>query len=63
VLARKNELDETEELYDLPPHQRCAAHTMDLIAVNDSEAACNDAAYKKIFRCSMAKCTALWNKG
>ena len=46
----------------LPPHQRCGAHTMNLIAVKDTEAACADASYKKISRNALAKCAGLWNK-
>ncbi len=46
----------------LPPHQRCASHTLNLVAVHDSQVAESDAMYKKISRSAMAKCTALWNK-
>jgi hypothetical protein len=47
---------------DLPPHHRCAAHTLNLIATTDSECAELDSAYKKISRLTFAKCQALWNK-
>lgn len=53
--------DETTE-YILPPHHRCGAHTMNLIAVADSESANDDASYKKLSRSTFAKCSALWNK-
>ena len=46
----------------LPSHQRCGTHTMNLIAVHDTEAANKDAAYKKVSRSSLGKCSALWNK-
>ena len=52
----------TENLHSLPPHHRCGAHTMNLIAVHDGETACNDADYKKISRAALAKCSSLWNK-
>ena len=52
----------TENLHSLPPHHRCGAHTMNLIAVHDAETACNDADYKKISRAALVKCSALWNK-
>jgi hypothetical protein len=52
--------EETE--FTLPPHSRCGAHTMNLIAVNDAESANQDAIYKKIYRSTMVKCSALWNK-
>jgi hypothetical protein len=48
--------------YSLPTHQRCAAHTLNLVAVHDSEQACDDGNYKRLFRSVMAKCAALWNK-
>ena len=59
-------LSEGESLSDneylLPPHQRCACHTLNLIATTDAEKAEADAAYKKVFRSTFAKCHALWNK-
>ncbi len=51
-----------EEAFTLPPHHRCAAHTMNLIAVNDAETGNEDTNYKKLNRSTMAKCSALWNK-
>ena len=53
----------TEEAeFTLPPHHRCGAHTMNLVAVSDSDEANQDPSYKKIYRSTMAKCSALWNK-
>ena len=48
--------------YVLLPYQRCAAHTMNLIAVKDAESACRDGAYKKVSRAALGKCAGLWNK-
>ena len=47
---------------DLPPHYRCAAHTLNLIATTDADHAELDSAYKKLSRSTFAKCQALWNK-
>lgn len=45
-----------ENYFTLPPHQRCASHTLNLVAVKDSEKTIdNDASYKKIYRSTFAK--------
>lgn len=46
----------------LPPHQRCAAHTLNLIATVDIFAAENDGTYKRISRRVFGKCQSLFNK-
>ncbi len=47
----------------LPPHYRCAAHTLSLVATKDSEAALKPTTseYTKIFRSTFAKLQAVWN--
>lgn len=45
----------------LPEHLRCCSHTLNLVATTDAEKALNDNTYKKLYRQSMAKATALWN--
>jgi hypothetical protein len=53
---------ETKE-YSLPKHQRCASHTLHLIATKDADKAESvDAQYKKVSRSALAKCQGLWNK-
>ncbi|CAB4026702.1 transposase, partial [Paramuricea clavata] len=56
-------LDENSEHedYDLPSHQRCACHTLQLIATGDADQAEENATYKKFSRSAFAKCQALWN--
>ncbi|KAJ8349113.1 hypothetical protein SKAU_G00277020 [Synaphobranchus kaupii] len=46
----------------LPPHQRCASHTLNLIASKDLERALSQGATRKLFYSAMAKCSAIWNK-
>lgn len=46
----------------LPPHKRCACHTMNLIATKDAQDAESDPQFKKLYRSSTAKATAIWNK-
>ena len=47
----------------LPPHRRCASHTLNLISCNDVEKwLVSNPGTKAIYRSSTAKCTALWNK-
>jgi hypothetical protein len=53
---------EINDDFVLPPHQPCAAHTLNLVATHDSKDSENDAAYKKVSRSTMGKCSALWNK-
>lgn len=52
-----------EDYGRLPPHHRCASHTLNLIASTDSlEAEKLDAAYKRASRHVFSKCQALFNK-
>ncbi|XP_018956210.2 uncharacterized protein LOC109086182 [Cyprinus carpio] len=57
-------LDEDSGMeYQLPPHQRCACHLLNLVATTDASLAeaMNDT-YKRLFRATFAKCQAIWNK-
>lgn len=58
------EEQEHEELnFFLPPHHRCAAHTLHLIATTDlDEAASQQGVSRKVYRSAKAKCAAIWNK-
>ena len=54
--------DETDhsDLY-LPSHNRCAAHTLNLIGTTDAEKALADKAYSRIHHGSFGRCQSLWN--
>uniref|UniRef100_T1IRT9 HAT C-terminal dimerisation domain-containing protein n=1 Tax=Strigamia maritima TaxID=126957 RepID=T1IRT9_STRMM len=55
--------DEESSNYYLPPHFRCAAHTMNLIATKDADKSLQaNTRYKKYLRSGFAKATVLWNK-
>ena len=43
-------------------HHRCAAHTLNLVASEDSLEALNDPDYKRVSRRASGKLQALWNK-
>uniref|UniRef100_I3JQD7 HAT C-terminal dimerisation domain-containing protein n=1 Tax=Oreochromis niloticus TaxID=8128 RepID=I3JQD7_ORENI len=55
--------DNTGLEYQLPRHQKCACHLLNLISTVDATAAeaTNDI-YKRLSRSAFAKCHALWNK-
>lgn len=47
----------------LPKHERCAAHTLNLVATSDAGKALNNCStYKKHYRSAFAKAQQLWNK-
>ncbi|KAE9525093.1 hypothetical protein AGLY_014507, partial [Aphis glycines] len=48
--------------YSLPPHHRCASHTLNLVATRDSEKALSDVMYKRQMRSTFAKMQGLWKK-
>ena len=55
--------DESDGQLSLPPHHRCASHTINLISTNDVDKyLTSNAESKAVYRSSTAKCTALWTK-
>ena len=63
TLESENDDDYTQVEYELPSHERCAAHTLNLVASSDVEKSLSSSSLsKQIFRSSFAKCTVLWNK-
>jgi hypothetical protein len=46
----------------LPPHQRCACHSLNLIETKDAENAESNSQFKKLYRSATAKAQAIWNK-
>jgi len=56
------EMQGDEEHFFLPPHQRCAAHTSNLIATNEVDKAASNGPFRKVYRSAMGKCASIWNK-
>lgn len=55
--------DDEGVVITLPPHQRCASHTLNLVSCTDvNKWLLSRPEAKAIYRSATAKCTALWNK-
>ncbi|KAJ8010942.1 hypothetical protein DPEC_G00080390 [Dallia pectoralis] len=56
-------LDEDNGLeYQLPKHQRCACHLLNLISTADALKANGNPVYKRLSRSAFSKCSSLWSK-
>jgi len=59
-----HEQEEANTFIQLPPHLRCASHTLDLIAKIDVDKMVqnSDTTFKKCYRKALGKCSSLWTK-
>ena len=48
--------------HQLPPHQRCAAHSLNLVSTVNAKKAEADQTYKRLGRGAFVKFQVLWNK-
>lgn len=63
VLHSEESQDGDGVMITLPPHHRCASHTLSLISCTDVEKwLLSKPDTKAAFRSAVAKCTSLWNK-
>jgi len=54
---------ESDTFIQLPPHYRCASHTLDLIAKSDvDKMIVENSNFKKFYRKMLGKCSAIWSK-
>lgn len=58
------EEQDSDTFIQLPPHYRCASHTLDLIAKADVDKMINNyrSSFKKLYRKVLGKCTSIWSK-
>ena len=51
-----------DDIYHLPPHFRCAAHTLNLVVTQDTKKCYENTSLKKVARSTFSICQAIWNK-